>query len=171
MVHQLRREPEAAEKYADALIALATDQGFPFFTTLGVIYRSHSVIQQGKGGSQELAQIQGAIDTMRATGALEPALRSQTYLAQAHLCLGDIHAALESSQEGLRLTRQRAQGEFESFLLRLLGDVLLAGSNGEIEAEKFYRESIEVARQQAAKSLELQAALGLARLWSGQGKR
>ncbi len=30
MVHELRREPEATEKYADALIALAADQGFRF---------------------------------------------------------------------------------------------------------------------------------------------
>ncbi len=60
----------------------------------------------------------------------------------------------------------------EALFLRLLGDVLLARSNGaDIEAEKYYRESIEVARRQEAKSLELQAALGLARLWSGQGKR
>jgi hypothetical protein len=49
------REPEATEKYADALIALAADQGFPFFTTLGAAFRSLSVIQQGKVGRQELA--------------------------------------------------------------------------------------------------------------------
>jgi tetratricopeptide (TPR) repeat protein len=171
MLHELRREPQATERYADLLIALAADQGFPFFTALGAALRSLSVIQQGKGGSQELAQIQAAIDTMRAAGALDPALRFQTYLAQAHLHLGDIQAALESSQEGLRLTRQRAQGEFEALFLRLLGDVCARSNGADIEAENFYRDSIEVARRQEAKSLELQAALAQASLWSGQGKR
>ena len=171
-VHDLRGEPEATEKSADALVALAADQGFALWSTIGTAYRSHSVIQQGKGGSRELAQLQGAVDTMRATGALEPAVAFHLLVAQAHLQLGDIHAALQSSQEGLRLVRQQSQGHLEAPFLRLLGDVLVARSKGaDIEAEKYYRESIDVARRQEAKSLELQAALGLARLWSRQGKR
>jgi tetratricopeptide (TPR) repeat protein len=171
-VHDLRREPEAIEMYADALIALAADQGFALWGIIGTAFRSHSVIQQGKGGSQELAQLQGAIDAMRATGALEPAVEFHRFIAQAHLQLGDLPIALQSSQEGLRLARQQSQGRLEAPFLRLLGDVLLASSNGaEIEAENFYLESIEVARRQEAKSLELQAALALARHWSGQGKR
>jgi tetratricopeptide (TPR) repeat protein len=171
-IHELRSEPEAIEESADALIALAADHGFAFWGTIGAAYRSHSAIQQGKGGSRELAQLQRAIDSLRATGALEPALYYHACLARAYLYLGDIHAALDASQEGLRLTREQAQARLEAHFLRLLGDVLLARSDGaEIEAEKHYRESIEVAHRQEAKSLELQAALGLARLWSAQGKR
>jgi len=171
-VQQLRGEPETTEKVADALIALAADQGFTFWGMIGVAYRAYSVIQQGKGGSRELAQLQGAIDSLRATGALEPALFFYTLLAQGYLHLGDTHAALNASQEGLRLTRQQAQGRLEAYFLRSLGDVLLALSNGaETEAENFYLESIQVARRQEAKSLELQAALGLARLWFAQGMR
>jgi predicted ATPase len=103
---------------------------------------------------------------------LDPAAHVHAFLAQAYLHLGDVHAALESGQEGLRLTRQQGQRWLEALFLRLLRDVLLAHSNrAEIEPENFYRESIEVARRQEAKSFELQAALGLARLWSGQGKR
>ena len=172
MVHEFRREPEAIEKYADALIALAAEQGFAFWSKIGAASRSLAVIQQGRGTGQELAQLRGAIETMGATGALDPALWFKGSLAQAHLHLGDIDAALESSQEGLQLTRQYGERWLEALFLRLLGDVLLASSNGvEIEVENFYVESIEVARRQEAKSLELQAALGLARLWSGQGKR
>jgi predicted ATPase len=56
--------------------------------------------------------------------------------------------------------------------LRLLGDVLLARSSGaDAEAERSYLDAIELARRQEAKSFELQAALGLARLWASQGKR
>ena len=171
-VHDLRREPEAIEMYADALIAVATEQGFPFWTMIGTAFRCHSLIEQGKGGSEELAQLRGAIDSLRATGALEPALHHHLSLAQAYLHLGDIHAALESCREGLRLTQQQAEGWLEVRFLRLLGDVLLARSDrADVEAERFYLESIELARRQEAKSFELQAALALARLWSHQGKR
>lgn len=60
----------------------------------------------------------------------------------------------------------------EALFLRIIGDALIANSNGaDMEAENFYRESIELARRQQAKSFELQAALRVARLWSRQGKR
>jgi hypothetical protein len=46
--------------------------------------------------------------------ALEPALRFQTYVAQAYTRLGDIHAALKASQEGLRLTLDWCRSEFSA---------------------------------------------------------
>jgi adenylate cyclase len=39
------------------------------------------------------------------------------------------------------------------------------------EAENCFQNSIEISRQQAAKSLELRAATSLSRLWQKQGKR
>jgi len=40
-----------------------------------------------------------------------------------------------------------------------------------VEAEECFHKAIEVARQQGAKSLELRAAMSLARLWQQQGKQ
>jgi predicted ATPase len=39
------------------------------------------------------------------------------------------------------------------------------------EAEACFHQALDVARRQQAKSLELRAALSLARLWQSQGKR
>ena len=39
------------------------------------------------------------------------------------------------------------------------------------EAEVWLRRALDVARRQQAKSLELRAAMSLARLWQSQGKR
>ena len=39
------------------------------------------------------------------------------------------------------------------------------------EAESFFRQALEVARRQRAKSLELRASVSLGRLWRHQGKR
>jgi predicted ATPase len=38
------------------------------------------------------------------------------------------------------------------------------------EAETAFREAVEIARRQEAKSLELRAATSLARLWQSQGR-
>jgi predicted ATPase len=39
------------------------------------------------------------------------------------------------------------------------------------EAEALFHQSLEIARRQEAKTFELRAATGLARLWQRQGKR
>ncbi len=55
---------------------------------------------------------------------------------------------------------------------RLKGVLLLSLSDGNgTEAEACFKQAIEIARGQSAKSFELRAAMELARLWQGQGKR
>ena len=57
-------------------------------------------------------------------------------------------------------------------LLRLRGEIALRGAGPDRgTAEAAFREAIEIARGQAAKSLELRAATSLARLWRDRGKR
>jgi predicted ATPase len=40
----------------------------------------------------------------------------------------------------------------------------------EVEAEHCFQQALTVAQEQQAKSLELRAAISLARLWQGQGR-
>ena len=55
---------------------------------------------------------------------------------------------------------------------RLKGELLLAASPEKpAEAEACFQQALDVARRQEAKSLELQAAMSLGRLWQQQGKR
>jgi predicted ATPase len=61
---------------------------------------------------------------------------------------------------------------WEAELYRLKGEVLLVRT-GEyhVEAETCFRQAVDVARRQQAKSAELRAAMSLCRLWQQQGKR
>ena len=64
------------------------------------------------------------------------------------------------------------EGNYEAELCRLKGELLLqqaTGSDG--EAETCFRQALDIARRQQAKSLELRAAVSLSRLWRYQGKR
>jgi predicted ATPase len=54
---------------------------------------------------------------------------------------------------------------------RLKGELLLQQSaEHQGEAEESLRQALDIARRQEAKSLELRAAMSLARLWQRQGK-
>jgi predicted ATPase len=58
----------------------------------------------------------------------------------------------------------------EAELTRLVGEVLRLQGDGDA-AERYFAQATEIARRQSAKLFELSAAVSLARLWSGQGKR
>jgi predicted ATPase len=67
---------------------------------------------------------------------------------------------------------------YEAELHRLRGELLLqqtlkASDRSPLlsEAEACFRQALEIARQQQAKSWELRAATSLARLWQQQGKQ
>jgi predicted ATPase len=75
---------------------------------------------------------------------------------------------LAEAQEVMARTDERF---YEAELSRLAGMLQLAHSPiAQAEAESHMRHALDVARYQDAKSLELRAAMSLARLWQGQGK-
>ena len=60
---------------------------------------------------------------------------------------------------------------WEAEIHRLKGELLLALSAEKYtEAETCFRQALDIARSQQAKSLELRAAASLSRLWQQQGK-
>jgi predicted ATPase len=68
--------------------------------------------------------------------------------------------------------RERGERWWEAEILRLRGELLLKRNPaGLAEAETSFERSIEIAREQDAKSLELRATTSLARLFASQGRR
>ena len=75
-------------------------------------------------------------------------------------------------EEALALTDQSEERYWEAESHRLKGALLLARSaENQVEAEACWHKALDVARRQEAKSLELRAAMSLARLWQQQGNR
>ena len=70
------------------------------------------------------------------------------------------------------MVEQHEERCWEAEVCRLRGVLLLRqpGTPQE-EAETWLQRALDVARRQEAKSLELRAAMSLARLWQQQGKR
>jgi predicted ATPase len=74
--------------------------------------------------------------------------------------------------EALTAVHKTGERQHEAELLRLKGELLLKqdvlATQG---AESCFRQALDIARRQQAKSLELRAAVGLSRQWQRQGKR
>ena len=50
VLHQLRREEQAAQELAEEVMALATEQGFPWYLAAGTLSRGWALAEQGQGG-------------------------------------------------------------------------------------------------------------------------
>ena len=108
----------------------------------------------------------------RATGAETLRPYFLALLAEASAQMEQREEGLTLLAEALALTNDREERRWEAELYRLKGELLLARATGQdTEAETCFRKALEIARRQQAKSLELRAAMSLARLWQGQGKR
>ena len=77
-------------------------------------------------------------------------------------------ALIAEAEEFVTKTGER---QLEAEVHRLKGELLLARSPSEhAAAEAAFREALEVAHRQSAKSYELRAATSLAHLWQRQGR-
>ncbi len=93
-------------------------------------------------------------------------------LAEVCAHLGHTEDGLQALAEAHTLVEQHEERWWEAEICRLRGVLLLRqpGTPQE-EAETWLQRALDVARRQEAKSLELRAAMSLARLWQQQGKR
>jgi adenylate cyclase len=91
--------------------------------------------------------------------------------------MGMTEEGMAALAEALALTDKTGERWYGAELYRLKGTLTLQSkiqgpsSPVEAEAEECFLKAIEIARKQQAKSLELRAAMSLARLWQQQGKR
>jgi hypothetical protein len=85
---------------------------------------------------------------------------------------GDVDEGLELMNELLRLSQRDDVHWWEAELHRVKGELLLMDTPDDPgNAEGWFKQAIEIAQSQGAKSLELRAAVSLARLWQDRGKR
>jgi class 3 adenylate cyclase/predicted ATPase len=169
-VSQFCRDVQAVHEQAAACVTLSTEQGFPYWVTFGTIMRGWALAMQGQG-EEGLAQIRQGIATQRATGAALWVPYSYTLLAEVSDHLGRTEEGLQALAEAHTMVEQYEDRWWEAEIHRLRGIVLLRQpGTPQTEVETWLQRALDVARRQEAKSLELRAAMSLARLWQQQGK-
>jgi predicted ATPase len=91
-------------------------------------------------------------------------------LAEALLTKGDNGGALVALGEALATMEKTGERWWEPEIYRLKAMALASGRNF-TESEASFAQSIRIAQQQRAKSLQLRAVMSLARLWGEQSRR
>jgi len=170
ILHHCRRDGQAAQKQAEAGMALSSEQGFPQFLALGTTLRGCALAVQGQG-EEGITQIHQGLAAFRATGGEFWRPYYLVLLAEAYGKVGQTEAGLFVLAEALAAVHKTGERFWEAELHRLKGELLLRRASPTEEVEACFRQAIEIARHQQAKSLELRAATSLSRLWQRQGKR
>jgi predicted ATPase len=196
----LRREESATHKYADALMALATEREFSHWLTRGAVYRGWALAAQGRL-DEGISEMREGITVSRKMGAETWQPYFRVLLADLYSKKGQPEAGLVLVTEALSMMDRTRERIAESELYRLKGELTLQFSvqglgssvqksgkskvkSGKLpvpriqyltpraqEAEVCFLKAIDIARQQQAKSFELRAVTSLARLWQQQGKQ
>jgi predicted ATPase len=171
IVHQLRREGNAARERAEAAIDVSTEQGFRFRMAWGTILRGWALAELGQQREGIVQMRQGLAD-YRSTGAEVSRPWFLALLAETYGKMGQAEEGLAVLAEALAAVPHTDQRYYQAELHRLKGELLLARSTEDhTAAESCFQRALDVGRRQQAKSLELRAAMSLSRLWQQQGKR
>ena len=174
IVHHLRREVRPVQEQR-ALIALATEQGFPLYLAQERIRRGWALAVQGQI-EEGISQIRQGLDALRATGLEVWRPFWASLLVEAYGKGEQVEEGLTVLAEALATVNRSEERMYEAELWRLRGELTLQASaqsteSSAHEAEGYFLTAIAIARHQQAKSWELRASTSLARLWQQQDKR
>jgi len=170
LVRHLRREPALTKASAESAVGLTTEQANAFFLGCALVEQGWAYAFEGQDG-EGVALIRRGMDVCRSAGSTLEFPHCWASLAEAHGAAGRVEEAFGAVAEGLEQARETSARFNEAELYRLKGELLLAGARAQDEdAAQCFRQALEIARRQSAKSIELRAAMSWSRLLQRQAK-
>ncbi|PYS27218.1 MAG: hypothetical protein DMG11_17130 [Acidobacteria bacterium] len=190
ILHQLRREERLAQEYAEAVLAVASEHGLVMYQAQATIIRGWALIGQGQP-EEAIEQMRQGLAAYQVTGC---ELMRPHFFALLAEALGKARKAdegLGGLKESLEAAQSNGDVSYLAELYRIKGELLLSQVTGRSvsraapsgkdviaaeppavgRAQGCFDQSIQIARKQKAKSLELRAVMSVARLYQNQGKR
>jgi predicted ATPase/class 3 adenylate cyclase len=176
-VGQFRREALVARARAEASILSSAELGFTYWLAEATILKGWTLAEEGQA-EEGLIQMQQGLDAYAATGARLWRPYYLALIAEAHGNVGRFEDGLAELDEALDLVQSTSEHEHEAELHRLRGELMLKrclaenpDSAVQTEAKQWFRDAIEIAHKQQAKSLELRAVMSMGRLLQQQGRK
>jgi predicted ATPase len=155
----------------DELAALADEKGALPWKAAAILFQGSVSALTGKA-PDTVRMITSGLTAWRSTGTTNLAPFWLAYLARAHADLGQFEDARRCIGEATTLVETTREKWYEAEVHRVAGEIaLMSRVLDAAKAQANFERALAVARQQQAKSLELRAAMSMARLWRDQDKR
>src|SRR5262249_5620930 len=155
---------------ARQLCTLADEKNVPFWRVNGSLYQGSLFALTGDALNAVVRVMTSAVTALQSTGFTLGTPWWLSHLAIANCELrqfGDAWRCVGEAMSTIEVTKERW---YEAELNRVAGELKLKSTEPDLtEAGAYFERSLNVARQQQAKSWELRAAMSLARLWRDQG--
>ncbi len=174
-LHQMRREVDLAYSASRELVELATARSFPYVREFGLAVRGWARVRQGDA-VLGIEDITTALAAMREAGTAAQRGWVMTVLADVLVSEGRFSEAAVILGQGRAYVEETGERTAEAELFRIAGDIRRELKSPVLELEHYpdsaagcYEQGLIVARELDARSLELRAAVGLARLRLEEG--
>jgi len=163
------RQVDTTRQLAEKTMMLANQHGFPVWLLSGTAFHGWALSMQGQlTGISHIRQVVSIVSA--AMSGIEAYFLGM--LGEAYLYSGQLEESLSVMHQTLDAINAKDDRFLESEIYRLKGECLLALSPANTdEAEACFNQALVTSRKQQAKSLELRAAISMARLWQQQGKQ
>jgi predicted ATPase/malonyl CoA-acyl carrier protein transacylase len=167
ILHQFRRDSASVLQCTESAETLAAEKRIALTLDPRVL-RGWALLAPD-GIEAAIASFRAALSDPARQGTIQYAPYSFALFSEV-LCLTGNHVGgSDALRDAAVIAEQSGERWWDAEICRLRGLVALSG--GEVsESEAWLLKSLQTAQQQRAKSLELRAAMSLARFWRDQGK-
>jgi serine/threonine protein kinase/predicted ATPase len=170
-LNYFRQEDQATPEQAETLTALAREQGFVIYELHGTVWHAWALARH-RPEEEEIARMRQSLTTLQELGATIWLPYFGALLAETYMRAGHPEEGLNVLADALVAVHRTGQQQYEAELYRLKGELLLSlGVENQADAAGCFRQAIDTAQRQNAKSLELRAAISLSRQWQQEGQR
>ena len=172
MLHEFRREPDAALRTALEARNICAEYRFDYYGAWSSLVRAWAIAESGQL-DEGLAAFDVALEEFRRTNAGLRISHHLGLLAALHRKAGKIAAGLRLIDEALAIADANSESWCNVELHRERGELLLLAGGQKVEdrADAEFKAAIETAASQGAKLPELRASVARAKLHAAGGMR
>ena len=161
----------AANAQSDEVVRLADEKGAALWKALATMQKG-SVFAFSEKVSEGIQMITSGITAYLSTGSRVYLPIFWSHLSSAYAQLAQFDDAWRSIGEAMTAVQITNERWYEAEVNRTAGEIALKLPHlGPSQAEGYFERALTVSHGQQARSWELRAAMSMARLWRGQGKR
>lgn len=169
MLFQFSHNSKLVQEWAGATLNFCAEHGVGYYDHWAAILYGWALAEQGllTDGIERMQQ--GLVDFRRSSSETRLPYYL-TLLAEAHANAGQVQEGLKRLDEALAFAEKNNDDWYSAEIHRLRGDLILRFGAPE-KAETCFQTSLDISRRQKARTLELRAAVSLARLWLSQNRQ